>query len=121
MGDAHPVLGPGARLPDTIAVRMPDGTVRGLHELAFRAGHTALVVGGESVAGEVLKRIAGEVRAAADAGIVEDVVSVPACDLGGDRPTLLVVRPDGHVGLRADQEHAATAAAYTNRLTGPRG
>ena len=121
LGDAHPTLGPGARLPDGVAVRMLDGETRALHELAFRAGHTALVIGGASVSAEAVERVAGEVRAAVDAAIVEEVVAVPECAWSGQDVVLVVVRPDGHVGLRAESEHAEMAAAYAQRLTGSRG
>ena len=137
MGDAHPTLGPGARLPDTITVRMPDGATRGLHDLAFRAGHTALVIGGESVAGDVLERVAREVRAAGGAApILDDVVVLSLNDaVGAEHATLrrdladslgvrdvllLVIRPDGHVGLRAESAHGAAVAAYAERLTSSR-
>jgi hypothetical protein len=40
--------------------------------------------------------------------------------LGVDAVTLLVVRPDGHVGLRADHDHVAAVAAYQKLLeSGP--
>ena len=117
LGDAHPTLGPGARLPDGVAVRMLDGDTRALHELAFRAGHTALVIGGTDVAQADLERVADEVRAASDGAIVEDVVSVPSSLWGGAGATLVIVRPDGHVGLRAESEHAAALRAYQSLLT----
>ena len=40
------------------------------------------------------------------------VTSAGAAQLGIAEVTLLVVRPDGHVGLRADREHVAALAAY---------
>ena len=39
-----------------------------------------------------------------------------AGDLGVDGVTVLVVRPDGHVGLRADRDHAEQVAAYQSVL-----
>ena len=96
---------------------MLDGETRALHELAFRAGHTALVIGGASVSAEAVERVAGEVRAAVDAAIVEEVVAVPECAWSGQDVVLVVVRPDGHVGLRAESEHAAALRAYQSLLT----
>lgn len=134
VGDAHAALGPGARLPDTIEVRLESGAVCGLHELAHRAGHTALLVGGPSAHGADLARLDDEVRAAGDASLVEATVvlttrgddSQPharlepaaAAQLGVDEVTLLVIRPDGHVGLRADRDHVAALAAYQSLLSG---
>lgn len=117
MGDAHPTLGPGARLPDGITVRVAGGETRGLHELAFRAGHTALVIGAESVPAEELERVANDVRAVMDPTNVGDVVPVPSCAWGGGGVTLVVVRPDGHVGLRAEREHGAALGSYLSLLT----
>jgi hypothetical protein len=36
--------------------------------------------------------------------------------LGVAEITLLVIRPDGHLGLRADREHVQALAAYHLRL-----
>ncbi len=48
MGDPHESLAPGQRIPDTIEVCHPSGKTCLLHELTHRAGHTALIIGGES-------------------------------------------------------------------------
>ena len=69
MGDAHPALGPGQRLPDTIEVRLASGDERGLHELTHRAGHTALLIGGASSRDDDLARLADAMRARSDAAI----------------------------------------------------
>jgi hypothetical protein len=39
-----------------------------------------------------------------------------ADQLGFQEMTLLVIRPDGHVGLRADHDHIEALAAYLARL-----
>ena len=39
-----------------------------------------------------------------------------AAQLGVTAATLLVVRPDGHVGLRADRDHVEALAAYQSLL-----
>ncbi len=116
VGDANPTLGPGQRLPDTIAVQL-DGQRRWLHELAHRAGHTAVLVG----TGGDLARIGDAVRAASDVAFVDATIVLgaeAAAQLGAGDATLLVVRPDGHVGLRADRDHATALAAYQARLSG---
>jgi 2-polyprenyl-6-methoxyphenol hydroxylase-like FAD-dependent oxidoreductase len=129
-GDAHPLLGPGARLPDTIAVDLPGGGRRGLHELAFRAGHTALLIGG-SPALEKTQRRLEQTLTAREPALVECVVAVGTRPDHGFLPhldatiaeryglgalTLLVIRPDGHVGLRAERDHAAALVGYHARL-----
>jgi len=145
-GDAHPDVGPGARLPDTLAlagardavgpVRSPATGARFLHELAHRAGHTALVVGGADATPDALARVARDVGRAADerAALLEATHVVAARDdapqawprlaprdaeriaSAGDAVVLLAVRPDGHVGLRAERDHAAALAAYASRV-----
>jgi hypothetical protein len=54
MRDKHAALTPGKRLPDTIEVCGADGRSCMLHELANRAGHTALLRGGSSIHTEAL-------------------------------------------------------------------
>ena len=41
-----------------------------------------------------------------------------AAQLGVEGITLLAVRPDGYVGLRADADHVDALAAYRRRITG---
>ena len=136
MGDAHPALGPGQRLPDTIAVRLSDGDERGLHALAHRAGHTAILLGGASPRDDDLARLADAIRARSDRRFIEATVVITtrpgdphasaslapegAAQLGVAAATLLVVRPDGHVGLRADRNHVAALAAYQSLLASGR-
>ena len=137
MGDAHQALGPGQRLPDTIEVRLASGERRGLHELTHRAGHTALLIGGSSSRDDDLARLAGSMRGAQRRGDSSKRRSCSRRDpaIGtrrhGSRPlqptswasataTLLVVRPDGHVGLRADRDHLEALAAYHSLLASGR-
>jgi 2-polyprenyl-6-methoxyphenol hydroxylase-like FAD-dependent oxidoreductase len=129
MGDAHAALGPGQRLPDTIEVRLANGDRRGLHELTHRAGHTALLVGGSSSRDDDLARLAASIRSprGIDATFVLTTrsgdrhgwafLSPAAADqLGTGEISLLVVRPDGHVGLRADRDHLDALTAYDTLL-----
>jgi hypothetical protein len=134
MGDTHPALGPGQRLPDTIAVRATNGDERGLHELSHRAGHTVLILGGASSRDDDLARLTDAMHARSDRRFVEATVVITtrpgdphaaasiapeaAAQLGVGAATLLVVRPDGHVGLRADRDHVEALAAYQSLLVG---
>ena len=128
MGDGHDALAPGARLPDTIEIHLAGGGTCLLHELTNRTGHTALLIGGSSVPVERLARLESAIRAQSDASIVEATVVLTAGSrdrnpcarlapaaadrLGIGEVTLLVIRPDGHVGLRADRNHIEALAAY---------
>jgi 2-polyprenyl-6-methoxyphenol hydroxylase-like FAD-dependent oxidoreductase len=128
MGDEHEALAPGQRLPDTIEVSLAGGGARRLHELTNRTGHTALLIGGLSVPGAGLARLDSSLRARGDAPVIEATVVLTArpddqnpCarlapaaadQLGIGGVTLLVIRPDGHVGLRADRDHLKALAAY---------
>ena len=58
MGDKHDALAPGQRFPGAIDVCLADGRACMLHELANRAGHTALLISGSSVHTEGLSRVA---------------------------------------------------------------
>ena len=135
-GDRQEALAPGQRLPDTIGIRLANGRTGMLHELANRPGHTALLIAGVSAPGEQLARLDGAIRARCSAPIVEETVVLttqadnrtlwaqiaPAAadQLGIGGITLLVIRPDGHVGLRADHDHVQALAAYQALLmSGP--
>lgn len=132
MGDKNEALAPGQRLPDTIEVYLASGDARMLHELADRAGHTALIVGGLSVQLDELARLESSIRGRSGASVIEATIvlavrsdeehrcaripQAAAEHLGIDGITLLVIRPDGHVGLRADRDHLEALAAYQARL-----
>jgi hypothetical protein len=136
MGDDNGALAPGQRMPDTIDVALADARAGMLHELAHRAGHTALLLGGVSAPAEELVRLDNAIRAQSDPSIIEASVVLATRSedrqpcarlapeaterLGISEVTLLVVRPDGHVGLRADRDHVAAMAAYHKLLlSGP--
>ncbi|MGY6277391.1 FAD-dependent monooxygenase [Methylomonas sp. MgM2] len=128
MGDKNDVLAPGQRVPDTIMVYLANGKTCMLHELCFRANHTALIIGGLSVCCNRLAQLDSSLRIGRAASIIEASVLLtarsddrnqcawiaPAASgrLGVSEVTLLVVRPDGHVGLRADSNHLEALAAY---------
>lgn len=131
MGDRNDALSPGQLLPDGIAIRLPDGTTSWLHELTDRAGHTALLIDGTAVDdGElaqleraiaasgtpVVDAVVGLTAGAGEAGPRAWLGSEAAARLGVDAITLLVIRPDGHVGLRADRDHLAALGAYRAAL-----
>jgi 2-polyprenyl-6-methoxyphenol hydroxylase-like FAD-dependent oxidoreductase len=136
MGDAHEGLGPGQRLPDTIEVRLAGDERRRLHELTNRAGRIALLVGGSSSRDDDLARLAASIRDRSDGALVEAttvlttrsddrhawarLAPAAADQLGIGGASLLVVRPDGHVGLRADRDHLAALAAYQSLLASGR-
>ena len=115
LGDSHAALTPGQRLPDTLEVRLKGGEICLLHELANCTGHTALLIGGMSADPQTLINIKNSIQArnasVVDAAHVLMVRSEnydschrlstdSASQLGIDNVTLLVIRPDGHVGMR---------------------
>mgnify|MGYP001809872669 CR=1 FL=1 len=127
MGERADALWPGQRLPDWIECHAGPDAAGLLHRHADRRGHTAFLIGGTAEAGTQLQ----EVRRALElpeGGVVEALMTlavdpeasdvdarlppVIAERLGLDAITLLVIRPDGHVGLRATANHAAALAAY---------
>jgi hypothetical protein len=141
MGDHHDALAPGHRLPDTVEVRLPTGDARLLHELTHRAGHTALILGGLSTPNEEFAQLESSVREAhvakandevGKALLIETSVALTsradaqhsdgrltpeaAARLGIGQATLLVIRPDGHVGLRADRDHLQALKVYQTLL-----
>ena len=132
LGDRDGGIGAGVRLPDTLVVRVAGGGERPLHEVTNRAGHTALLVGGSSTRNEELADLHASTTAASEPPIVEAVVVAAAQGdtrdswvtidpstaelLGIDGITLLVVRPDGYVGLRADRDHLEALSDYGQRL-----
>ena len=131
MGDAGR-LGPGQRLPDTVAVWLPEHQRElGLYALARGPSHVALLIGGPTRPDDELDRVHSAVGAAAAPALVDAVLVMTASpesrrhwklspaaaeQLGAAAVTLLVIRPDGHVGLRADRDHAAALASYQRLL-----
>jgi 2-polyprenyl-6-methoxyphenol hydroxylase-like FAD-dependent oxidoreductase len=128
MGDKNDALAPGQRLPDTIEIYLTDGSACMLHELANRVGHTALLIGGLSVRGDRLAQLESAIRSRSRACVIEAtfvltsgsdeqhqyarIAPAAANQLGVGEITLLVIRPDGHIGLRADHNQIEALAAY---------
>jgi 2-polyprenyl-6-methoxyphenol hydroxylase-like FAD-dependent oxidoreductase len=130
MGDANDTLAPGHRLPDTIEVLHPNGERQLLHKLTHRAAHTALVIGGPNTDDALLTDLAAAIRTQFPPHLIEQVFTLSSYStipllhcptapqsLGITGPTLLLVRPDGHIALRAERDHASQLAAYHTRLT----
>jgi hypothetical protein len=136
MGDEHETLAPGQRLPDTIEGCLASGEACRLHELTHRAGHTALLIGGPSAHGDALARLDSAMQARSGTSLIEATIVLTtrfddrhpcarlapasADQLGISEVTLLVIRPDGHVGLRADRDHLEALASYHSLLASGR-
>lgn len=142
MGDAHDALWPGQRLPDQIPVTYASGGAGHLHTCAAGLvetdprppglGHAAILIACADTPADELMRVRRDMQALAGGAIIERVVAVTANagtadadayltpdtaqSLGVRGVVLLVIRADGHVGLRADQGHAHALSAYIERL-----
>ncbi|MGH9097049.1 MAG: FAD-dependent monooxygenase, partial [Acidimicrobiales bacterium] len=132
MGDTNEALNPGQPLPDTIHVRLASGEIGLLHDLTHRPGHTALLIGGSSSHPEDLARLDISLRSAGDPSLLEATIVATthgdghdgwarldqgaADHLGVTGITLLAVRPDGYIGLRADRDHLEALATYQPML-----
>lgn len=128
-GDADGHLSPGHRLPDTVTVRHSDAKAGRLHEAAQRVGHTLVLLGGPSADASALVELHERLQdIAADSPLFEAVCafcghgdlppqigrldSAGADFLGLKGTTLLVMRPDGYIGLRADRDHLGALERY---------
>ncbi len=132
MGDKHAALEPGHRLPNQIEIRNPAGKSARLHELTHRPGHTALLISNNESAMKELEQLEGQLQTKAKTPITESTTTLTTHDkahprraqlttssanaLGATDLTLLLIRPDGHIGLRADQNHAQALNDYESRL-----
>ena len=114
------VRGPaaGRLLPLTARVRSRSGDAGALHDFARRLGHTVFVLGGPGTPAGHVAAVLDQVATLADARYVEAaygfvvgdsddsrVGTMPAevaAQLGVDRLTVLVVRPDRYIGMRRD-------------------
>ncbi|WP_313621333.1 FAD-dependent monooxygenase [Achromobacter sp.] len=128
MGDPHDAIWPGQRLPDDIDVHFATGGKGKLHDYARRRGHTALLIGGASTPQQSLADLRRDLEPLSDGALIEAFIAVTANrgvseadaylepetadKLGIGDLVLLVIRADGHVGLRAEQRHAETLSSY---------
>ncbi len=118
----HP-LAAGQRLPTTIALPPGAGAAL-LHQLTHRRGHTLLLLAGPQAPPEALATLQAELEADRATGtvppaLVEAVVSLQleeAPSLGLGSLTLLAVRPDGFIGLRADADHRSAVRRYAGLI-----
>jgi hypothetical protein len=122
-----------ALLPDTPPVQPADGQPCPLHELAHNAGHTLLVLGGPRAdparvsalladldrhRGPLVSAVHGLCTQPADAslGQIDDAIAEA---LGVAGVTVLAVRPDRYIGLRADDDEVDDdGAAVESYLAG---
>ena len=132
MGERADALWPGQRLPDWIECATEGKGAGRLHHHAARPGHTAFLLGGVATAGALLQEVRRAMEPLPERGVVEAVMTLavdpeasevdahlsPAIAerLGLDGITLLVIRPDGHIGLCTAANHAASLAAYAGLL-----
>lgn len=129
MGEKAETAGAGGRIVDSIAVSK--AKAKWLHELTHRAGHTVILLGGAESEPEALAKLHREIAAIASPLIEETVLATTRPDPVGGTPritpggaarlgvrdtVLLVIRPDLHIGLRAERDHAGALRAYLERL-----
>ena len=132
-GDANSTLAPGKRLPNTIQVQRSDEQPCRLHELAHRAGHTLMLLGGPTAHVPALVALHTALQELTtnsplfEAAIALSTQPDPRNQIGRLEPvgadllgikgtTLLVVRPDGYIGLRSDQDHLSALERYRKLL-----
>ncbi len=116
-------LGAGQRLPTTLALA-PGAAAPLLHQLTHHRGHTLLLLAGPKTQPQALVRLKAELEADRTAGTgmaaLVDAVHAPplqeATVLGPGALTLLAVRPDGFIGLRADVDHRSALQRYGQLL-----
>lgn len=130
-GDDGPGLTPGRLLPDTRQVEPPDGGgPTPLHELTHKPGHTLLVLGGPQAdpsriedlvadlaphQGPLVSAVLG-LSTYPSGGSIGRIDQSVAAQLGIVGLTVLAVRPDRYLGLRADRLQPAAVQAYLEAL-----
>ena len=134
-GDTDRRLAPGHRLPNTIAVKPANASGCRLHELTHRADHTLVLLGGQIAQGPVLADLFAALQElvtdsplftalfafATHHHLAEHIGHLEPVDadlLGVEDITLLVVRPDGYLGMRADRDHLESLERYRATVTG---
>jgi 2-polyprenyl-6-methoxyphenol hydroxylase-like FAD-dependent oxidoreductase len=128
-GDTNSHLAAGQRLPDTVPVQPLDVAPCRLHALTHRAGHTLVLLGGQTAEGPALANLIAALRELGTESTLFDAAiafgtspDLPgqighlepfAADLLGVQGiTLLAVRPDGYIGLRSDRDHLSALEGY---------
>ena len=129
-GDANTFLAAGFRLPDNLMTKQPDAFACGLHHLAHRAGHTLMLLAGPNSNVAAFADLHAAMQKYAEASPIFEAAVAAATNhrdlpadtgrlepaaaklLGVDSITLLVVRPDNYIGLRADANHLAALDRY---------
>ncbi len=123
----------GFRLPDNIPVQLPQAAHSNLHALGHHAGSTLMLLGGPTADPSALLALhAALQKHVNDSPLFEAAVALTAgakvsdsigrfeasaaAQLGIDGNTLLAIRPDGYVGLRADRDHLAALDRYAGFL-----
>jgi hypothetical protein len=103
---AGSVLAAGQRVPSTIPVRS--------------AGHTLVLAGDTTTEdSEFANLLDASQKLVKDSRVFESVVSLGTNQLLDSRggTTLLVVRPDGYVGMRCERDHLAALERYQRLVT----
>jgi 2-polyprenyl-6-methoxyphenol hydroxylase-like FAD-dependent oxidoreductase len=123
----------GRRLPDTVPAAAPDGATAWLHEPTLRTGHTVLLLAGPDADRSAVSKLLAAVEAAITgspvfgavvafaagsdrAGGVGTIDAPIAARLGVKGATVVAVRPDGYIGLRADHDHLERLARYEDGI-----
>jgi 2-polyprenyl-6-methoxyphenol hydroxylase-like FAD-dependent oxidoreductase len=135
-GQRHDTFAPGQLWPSDIQNGGTAGASLVPTTSVGCTGHIAILIGGVSTEPDELTDLYRSIeahlgRSVVEAGIMLSARAVrigesgtidPAVAerLGVNGATLFVVRPDGYLGLRADEKHAQALAAYAERL-GARG
>ena len=136
-GDRNPQLSAGYRLPDAILVHDLGKQTSRLHAFGHRAGHTLLLLAGPRAHGPAVAELHGALQEVAKHSELFDAVVAAGTQsdlaagigrlessawslLGIEEITVLAMRPDGYVGLRADREHLRAVERYRALVCGER-
>lgn len=133
MGTRNDALAPGQLWPSAIEIRSAEGAPAAFNPGAGPTGHVAIVVAGNEAEPDELSALHGILDAHAGSPVLEASFLLATTPARGFSPieravaerlgvagvTLFMVRPDGFLGLRADQHHGDALAAYAERLGAP--
>jgi 2-polyprenyl-6-methoxyphenol hydroxylase-like FAD-dependent oxidoreductase len=129
IGDASSRLPPGDRLPDTIAVQLPEDQSGRLHQFAQRTGHTLMLLAGPAASTSAVVGLYAALQAFVigsplfEAAVAFSTLTEFPAQTGHIEPaaadvldvkeiTLLALRPDGYIGLRSDRDHLGALQRY---------